>query len=170
MLRLLLLRHAKAETNRPGSGDFDRALTETGREAAIRIGEAIRSRGYSPSLALCSPARRTRETLGLITLGLAVEPESHYLGDIYDGEPEDLLEVIQAYGASAPTLLLVGHNPGLQRLALMVGAPNEDESGRAIGEKFPTGALAVFDVPIEDWSALRRSSARLEAFIAPREL
>lgn len=167
MRRLLLLRHAKSD--RPaGVPDLDRPLDARGRAAAPRMGAYLASEGLHPDLALVSPARRTRETWEAVAAALGAVP-SEIVGAIYEAPPEALLAAIRARPDSAGTLILVGHNPGLEALAdgLVASGPREARDRMAKG--FPTGALAVIVFEAEGWHAVGRDG-RLERFIRPKDL
>lgn len=167
MRRLLLLRHAKSD--RPaGIPDLDRPLDDRGREAAPRMGAYLASEGLHPDLALISPARRTRETWEAVAAALGAVP-SEIVPTIYEAPPEALLAAIRARPDAAGTLILVGHNPGLETLAdsLVAGGPREARDRMAKG--FPTASLAVIVFEAEDWRAVGRNG-RLERFIRPKDL
>src|SRR5258708_2397719 len=119
MMRLLVLRHAKAERDSATGRDFDRPLAERGLMDAANVGRVMRERGLCPDAIIASPAKRVVETLAALADGYGpVEP--NYDQRIYNASPETLLDVIRRADDSAQTLLLVGHNPGLQLLLLDV--------------------------------------------------
>jgi phosphohistidine phosphatase len=167
---LLILRHAKADANRPGGSDLERKLNGRGRRAAREIGRAMRKHGLEPRLALCSPATRTRETLDLVSAEHSRPIEVRFIDEIYDADPEALLAILAEHGRSASPLLLVGHNPALHQLALSIARSGRPSDLDALRARFATGALAVFDVAIENWRKLGRHGARLQAYLNPREL
>ena len=166
----MILRHAKAENNRPGKRDFDRALSERGSRAASQIGKALLGRGLEPELALCSPALRTRQTLALVDAEFGGQTECRFVDDIYNAEPEELMEIVREHGQSASPLLVVGHNPGLHLLALSIAGSGPAADLEAMQARFPTCALAIFEVAIENWRGLGRNIAILQAYLRPREL
>src|SRR5258706_1241122 len=117
MKRLLVLRHAKAERDSATGRDFDRPLAERGWKDAADVGRVIRERGLCPDAIIASPAKRVVETLSALAQGYgSLQPD--YDQRIYNASPETLLDVIRQADDSAQTLLLVGHNPGLQLLLL----------------------------------------------------
>src|SRR5450631_2444347 len=125
MLTLTLLRHAKSSWEEP-LDDFDRPLAPRGKKAAPEIGAALAARGLRPDLILCSGALRARETLGLVIEDLgAPAPEVIYDDALYMAAPGTLLKRLHGI-ASAPQrdaprhVMLVGHNPGFEELALML--------------------------------------------------
>jgi phosphohistidine phosphatase len=174
MATLLLLRHAKSSWDTMSLPDYDRPLAKRGRKAAPLIGAEIARLDLRPHLILCSGAARTRETLALILPALgAPPPEIVYDDAIYMATPTVLMGLLRKLpaGAGAPkTVLVVGHNPGLEELAeLLVGGGN-DQAQELMAEKFPTGALAVFTFPTDTWSDIALGDGTLTRFITPARL
>lgn len=157
MLRLVLIRHAKSAWDEPGLADFDRPLAPRGRRAAKWIGETLRKEGWVPGRVLCSAAARTRETVALAEIA----QEAIYDREIYDLMSADFIDVIRRRGGATKVLALVGHNTGMETTAILLAADNADFGG------YPTGAIAVLDFDIRDWSELREGSGRLAAFCRP---
>ena len=119
-----------------------------------------------PALAIVSPARRTIETWELASEHWKHEPELRFEDRIYEASADTLLRVIRAQESATP-LMLVGHNPGLESLAAALLRRQERTSALT---KFPTGALAVIDLPIEQWSELQEGTGALERFVTPRSI
>ncbi|MDI4664153.1 histidine phosphatase family protein [Xanthobacter autotrophicus] len=169
MRRLILLRHAKSDWP-DGIADPERPLAQRGRMAAPRIGTYIAHEQLVPDRVLVSPARRTRETWDLVAAQLppvkvvASEPR------IYDAATARLLSVVREQPREAHSLMLVGHNPGLQDLAEMLVSSGAASHLSRMAEKFPTGALAVIDLPVDEWCDVAPATARLDRFVTPREL
>jgi phosphohistidine phosphatase len=171
MRRLLLLRHAKSEAAEPGQKDFARALAGRGRAAASLIGNYLARHGLRPDHALVSPARRTRETADLVLAAFgASAPAMRLEPRIYEASPKALLEVLHEAPDDAHTLLLVGHNPGMQQLADSLIAAGDVNARQSLVEKFPTAALAVIDLAVDAWSEAALNSGRLDRFITPKSL
>jgi phosphohistidine phosphatase len=168
MPELLLLRHAKSDWKDQETGDFDRPLAPRGQRAASLMGRHLRVRGLEPDLVLCSSARRARETLALLLTALASAPEISYLKSLYLAPPSRVLAVLRRQSPSCGRILLIGHNPGLQHLALDLAGPDRGASVRRLAEKFPTAALARFQV--DAWARLGKAPAELVEFVVPREL
>jgi phosphohistidine phosphatase len=170
MRRLMLLRHAKSDRTQPGLRDHDRPLNERGRAAVPRIGAYMARHRLMPGRVVVSSSARTRETWALLAAAFAKRPPAVFEGRIYEAGPEAILEVIGETPAKIRSLLVIGHNPGLQVLALTLVGTGDAEARRRLAEKFPTGALAVIDFKLDDWRRLGPSTGALERFIAPREL
>jgi phosphohistidine phosphatase len=163
---LFLLRHAKASS--PALDDFDRPLAPRGRQDAPLVGREMKERGWLPELALVSSARRTVETWKLASAEFPEEPKVEFSRALYHAPPAKLTAALHAVPETCRSLLLIGHNPGLEELAAMLAGPDSDQGAlAAVKEKFPTAALArfAFEGP---WAELR--TAKLTHFLRPREL
>jgi phosphohistidine phosphatase len=167
MKRLYLLRHAKSSWKHPGLADHDRPLAGRGRRAAKAVGRHLREQGIEPELVLCSTARRARETLERIEPALgtgAVRVER----ELYGAGAGALLEHLRGVSDAVGSVLVIGHNPGLQRLAL--GLARASPAVEDLEAKYPTAGLAslVFEGP--SWGDLDYGSAELAGFVRPRDL
>ena len=162
---LYLLRHAKSDWGDPGLPDHGRPLSPRGERAARDLATYLRRMGVTPALVLCSSALRARQTLG----ALAISGEVRYEDALYGASAGELVERLQLVPEATPSVLLVGHNPGLQELALLLAGEGSAALRARLGEKFPTGALVelVFHGP---WAELAGDGAELTAFIAPRDI
>ncbi|HET6795388.1 MAG TPA: histidine phosphatase family protein [Acidimicrobiales bacterium] len=166
---LHLLRHAKSSWDDPGLSDRERPLAGRGEKASARMARHMEAVGVRPSLVICSPAVRTRQTLTAVERALPDGVEVRFDDGLYGAGVTDLIRLVRSVPAAVEELMLIGHNPGLQDLALtLVGAGDGAEIDR-LGQKLPTGALVTlsFGVP---WSRVSAGVARLESFVAPRQL
>ena len=171
MLTLTLFRHAKSSWDDETFDDFERPLAQRGLEAAPRMGRALAELGPTVDVVLCSTARRTRETLNLVLQELAPDqPLVQFDEALYHGLPEILFERILKYAGSARHILLVGHNPGLEILAVRLTNDGDSEELRAMAHKFPTAAFAQLNFDVDAWSDLQAGSGHLTAFRTPRTL
>jgi phosphohistidine phosphatase len=175
---LVLFRHAKSAW--PGVPDHDRPLARRGIGAAPVMGRWLREAGLLPGQVLCSTARRARETWQFAQAGLAATPPVTFDVRIYEGAATDLLTVIGEVPPATGTLLLIGHNPAIEDLALLLAAApgaaaGPGPAGAAPGDlermrsKFPTAAIAVLQFH-GTWPRLAPGAARLTAFVTPRDL
>ena len=169
MRRLILLRHAKSDWP-DGTPDHERPLAERGREAAPVIGAYMAREGLVPDRVLVSSARRTQETWALVAPQLRSSPEVEREPRIYEANVSTLLAVVQGQPVACHTLLMVGHNPGFEDLAARLTDSGSVEARLAMAAKFPTGALAVIDLPVDRWEDVTPKSGRLDRFITPRAL
>ncbi len=163
---LLLLRHAKAHPAERGVADRDRSLTARGHRDARLMGTAIAEVGV-PDLILCSPARRTRETLEGVIETLALEPKVVFVDRLYDGRDATYAEAIAANGGSVGSLLVIGHNPTVHATAVALAAKGDRGLRAAMSAKFPTCALAVITCDTADW---KLKAGELIAFRRPKDL
>ncbi len=170
MRRLLLLRHAKSSWSEPGASDHDRPLNRRGQEAAPRIGAYLARHKLVPDGVLCSTARRARETWELVAAEVPAAPAATFVERLYNATPRTLLDVLRHAEPGAGSLLVVGHNPGLQEAATQLIASGDLDDRERLREKLPTGGLVVIDFAIADWSKLHARSGRLERFVVPRML
>jgi phosphohistidine phosphatase len=170
MLRLLLLRHAKAERSRPGEKDHERVLAERGRDDAPKIGAYMVRHAFMPDQVVVSTSTRTRETWELAAAAFEDLPPVHFDGRVYEASPQAILNVIKETDPQVGTLLVVGHNPGLQELATQLVAVGDADALRRLKEEFPTSALAVISFMVEDWSRLHARAGRLEHFVTSKQL
>jgi phosphohistidine phosphatase len=164
------LRHAKSDWSVGGQRDQDRALAARGREAAPLIGAYMARHGLKPDKALVSSARRARETWDLVAPAFGKSLDVSFDPRLYEANPKALLIPLREAGSTAHSLLVVGHNPGIQELASLLMASGDIDARQRLLEKFPTAALAVIDFPIDTWSALAPHSGRLDRFVTPRAL
>jgi phosphohistidine phosphatase len=174
-MRLFLLRHAKSDwTNAEGALDHDRKLAPRGRKAAAALARYFRENGLTPQIILCSTSARTRETVKLILPAFAKAPRVRYLRSLYLTEWKVMLAAIRKMPASARSVLLVGHNPGIEELALaLMRAPKtEAERGaeRRLRKKYPTGALAILEFDGPSWAQILPGRGRLLRFVRPKDL
>jgi len=161
MRHLLIVRHGPAAGKTSGGSDRDRPLTPEGRSAVEALALRLKAEAPAPDRALSSTARRAQETLDVILReqpSTAVDLEDTlYLADV-----RDLLRRLRELPAEAHSVLLVGHNPGLQELAALLGG----RGGDSITTGLPAAGAVLFDVEGE-WSGLGPESARLRAFYSP---
>jgi phosphohistidine phosphatase len=164
--RLFLLRHAKSSWDDPGLDDHDRPLAPRGRRASALIADHLRRDRIGPALVLCSSARRTRETLERVRPALGAA-EVRIERELYGASSEDLLHRLREVPGEVESVMLVGHQPALQELALRLATKGPElERVRA---KFPTAALATLSFAGE-WSELGHRGAELVAYVKPKQL
>lgn len=166
-LALHLLRHAKSGWDNPSLEDFDRPLSDRGRREAQWLGDLLRTRGISPSRIVCSSAQRTRETLAGVLPALSREASIDVTRRLYEAPAERLLTVIREQLPTDGSVMLIGHNPGLEDLANMLGGTGDRLTIAALRDKYPPAGLASFEVDAARWSDLGAANARLVGFETP---
>ena len=168
MKTLYLLRHAKSAWNRPVP-DHDRPLAPRGRRAAPAMAEYMAGDGLVPDAVLSSTAARTRQTWMAMESVLG-RPPVEWRREIYEAAASDLLAVVRGADDGIDRLLLVGHNPGIQRLALSLAGSGEPRERRRLREKFPTAALAVLELEDGRWADVEPGSGTLAGYVRPKDL
>ena len=163
--RLVLLRHAKSSYP-DGVADHDRPLAPRGIREAALAGDWLRANVPTIYGVLCSTATRTRQTLERT----GIDAPARYEERLYGATPGVLIEEINKVSDEVTTLLVVGHEPTMSEVALIVaGADGTDEAAlERISDKYPTSAIAVLTVA-GGWAGLEPGRAALTAFHVPRE-
>lgn len=157
MHELILLRHAEAQPATGGGDDPNRRLSGRGEQEARAAGQWLAQHGVKPDRVLCSPSERTRSTATLALAALPHAPAPQLADDIYEATPGELLALLDQHG-DAGTVMLVGHNPGIERLvALLVEGRSDEFRG------MPPAGLAVLHLN----GPLEPGNARLDAFWSP---
>jgi phosphohistidine phosphatase len=173
VLKLIIMRHAKSSWTDKKLDDFDRPLSRRGKEAAPVMGRALADKNCIPELILCSPARRTRETLKLFADAMGVRPPVAYEDQLYSfGNGDSYLNAIAAQKTVSP-LMVIGHNPSVQNLSLRLIESQDGPIANRIRRKFPTAAAAIIAFPIEDWRQIqskRDVRGEIELFLTPKML
>jgi phosphohistidine phosphatase len=165
--RLILLRHGKSAWDDPALRDRERPLAPRGRKAAKRIGRWARKHDLRPQLVVCSSAVRARETLARMLPSLGA-PEVWIEVALYAASAETLLARVRALPDEVDDAMLVGHNPGLMDLTLLLAAPGRLRDRAAVN--VPTGALAILETGAEHWPGVSPGGASLTTFVVPRDL
>ncbi|MFD8542920.1 SixA phosphatase family protein [Streptomyces sp. NPDC059649] len=190
--RLVVLRHAKSAWP-PDVSDHERPLAKRGRRDAPAAGRRLFADGYVPDLVLCSTARRTRETWELVAPELGARPEVVFEPRVYGASVAELVEVLREVPEQRRTVLLIGHQPGVQDVVLSLvgegvgegvrpGEGSRDGNGAKVGAgagpgneealarlraKFPTSGVAVLGLS-GAWADLAPGTATLMDFAVPR--
>lgn len=158
MKTIYLLRHAKSSWEDRNIADFDRPLNERGLKTIPLVVEKIHAGKFKIDLILSSPATRTRQTAILIKEAARLDAEVRFDERIYEASPQRLLEVIADASADKNSLMIVGHNPGLEGCVKTL-------TGEIWAMK--TAALVVVDLEIERWSEIAAGRGSVRAVISP---
>jgi phosphohistidine phosphatase len=174
MRRLMLLRHAKTETDAPSGQDQDRRLDNRGRIDAAEIGGWIAAHPPFPDRVLVSPAVRAHQTWEIAWEAMKDRvraPGIEFQPELYGAEPAQLLHSIRMASAHDPKrLMLVGHNPGMHELALMLAGSGDKAAKKALEDNLPTSGLAVLDFDVDDWTDVAFRRGKLVLFTSPKLL
>ena len=164
-VRLILIRHAKSAWDDPLANDHARVLNDRGRRSATAIGQWLATKGYLPGECLCSDASRTRETWDLIAAELPAPAPVQHMPELYHAGSQRLLSTLR--NASADTVALVAHNPGIGDFA---SGLLQRRSSHPRYADYPTGATAVIDFDLQGWEVIAPRSGSLTDFVVPRDL
>ncbi len=164
---LVLLRHAKTEQV-PGKVDHDRELTDRGVQDAVAAGRWLHDQRIVADLVICSTSLRTRQTWEHAAHGGGQTEFVEYRRAVYQGGTSGVLATVREDGGDVRTLVVVGHAPSVPDLAsALTDGQGSREAHLAMGDGFPTGALAVLRYDGE-WPDLAPGSASLERFHVAR--
>lgn len=160
MKKLLILRHAKSSWSNPELSDFDRPLNERGLRTAPFMGTLIANRRLTPTAIVSSPANRARQTAELILSSIGADIPLTFDDRIYEASPNNLRLVVSETNDDFPSVMIVGHNPGIEGfIRHLTGAI----------ETMPTTALAVIELNIDSWSDIKNNTGELITVIRPKE-
>ena len=159
--RLILTRHAKSAWDDPALSDHDRPLNDRGRRSARELGDWMASRGHEPEEVLCSSSQRTKETWAMVEgAPLEVRPLLRIEPGLYHASPDKMLTILRT--ARHPTVMMLGHNPGIAELAALLPArPPMDPDFR----RYPTCATLVVDFQIDTWSQAEPGQGSVMDFV-----
>lgn len=161
MKTLLILRHAKSSWDNPDLSDFDRPLNTRGLEAAPLMGTVIYNKGLQPQAIFSSPAKRAKQTAILVKETAEVKQEINFIEDIYEASPLRLLRIVSEINDKYETVLLVGHNPGLEGFTkLLTGESYE----------MPTASLVQIALRIDSWSDITANRGKVLLFVRPKDI
>jgi len=168
MRTLQLLRHAKSDWGDSAADDHERVLAPRGERAASLVGVHL-AQGAAPELVLCSTARRAVQTWERAAAQLPSPPRVELDAALYLASPDEILARVRRVDDSVRSVLVVGHDPGFQALAVKLAGGAGTEGAARIG-KFATAALATFAFRRGGWSALDVRSGALTDFLRPADL
>jgi len=160
MRTLYVLRHAKSSWNDSDISDFERPLNDRGERAAPFMGELMKDRGLLPDTIISSPARRAAETAKLVREALGSPREILFDERIYEASPQTLRQVTAEADDAHASVMLVGHNPGIEGFIRMLTGENVAS---------PTAALAVIVLDVASWAEIAPGCGRLDTMIRPSD-
>lgn len=160
MKTLFVLRHAKSSWDNINLSDFERPLNKRGLKTAPQMGEMMYRKNFQPNVIISSPAKRAKQTAILVKESAQISGKIHYDERIYEASPYRLLQIISDFDEKADSVMLVGHNPGLENLLKIL-------TGEI--QAMPTAALAIIDLNIEKWNEISQKCGKLRVLIRPKE-
>jgi phosphohistidine phosphatase len=161
MKRLYVLRHAKSSWDDARLDDFDRPLNDRGEQAAPMMGRVMRDNGFEPDAIVASPATRAKTTAKLAASGGKFKAEVRFDERIYEAGVQTLIDVISETDGTAGSLMIVGHNPGIEGIIRQL-------TGKSTA--MPTAALAVIDLDVDDWGDAEPGCGTLIDVLRPKEI
>ena len=172
--RLYLLRHAKSSWGNPDLADFDRPLARRGERAAAVIATYLEQARVRPDIVLCSPAVRARQSCEVVCRAFPEPCRIVYLQEIYGADGHELLAILRNVELDRRNILLIGHNPGLHMLALLLAAPpgvaGAGTRRTLLEQGLPTAGLVSLGVRLPAWSKLIPHAAEMLDFVVPKQL
>ncbi len=171
MKTLILLRHAEAAELQSGQ-DAQRPLTQKGREMAVWVGNELTKKGLWPDFILSSSVQRTKETCGLLQEAWTpdVYPQVFFDPAIYRADAHECLEMIAMQDEMHSTLMMVGHNPSIHQLALLLCGAGQIGKKPELASNFPPASCVVLTFPQEQWVRIHKGSGTLVDFFHPAGL
>jgi phosphohistidine phosphatase len=168
--RLFVLRHAKSDWGQPGLADHERPLAARGERATVLLAEHLRRVPVEPAVVLCSTATRARETFEAVRGALPEATPVWFERRLYGAGSDELVDRLNEVPEPDASVMLVGHNPGLQDLVLDLAPSREAALVARVEAKFPTAAFATVDLAVDRWAEVRPGTGTLVDFVVPRDL
>jgi phosphohistidine phosphatase len=163
--QLYIMRHAKSDWAAAGSSDFDRPINKRGEKSAIRIGQWMSENNQLPKKVICSSAVRAKQTIELVLKQFTDNViKINYDKSLYLADLETLLETIQLYKEDVNSLMLVAHNPGLERLVHFLSQESDNDY-----RSMTTANLVIFEFDNNQFDPYS-DKGKLTEFIKPKEL
>ncbi|MBA2379923.1 MAG: histidine phosphatase family protein [Blastocatellia bacterium] len=160
MKKLFILRHAKSSWDTPDISDFERPLNDRGLSTAPFMGELLAGKGIAPDKIISSPAKRALYTAMLIRESAGLNTEISYDDRVYEASPQTLRQVVSELPEGLGSVMLVGHNPGIEGLIRMLSGETHT---------MPTAAFAELSLNIEHWSEVAPDCGKLLQIIRPKD-
>ncbi len=170
MKKLLLLRHAKSDWDDFTLEDHERPLNERGQHNAQQMGAYMADNTIHPDIIYCSTAQRTRQTLSLLLAQGGLSCPVDYVPDIYEATASTLISIVTNCPDKYDTLLIVGHNPGIQMLGLTLTEGQNAPLRRKLEYRLPTGTLQNITLNINSYTEITQGCGTLESFTKPKSL
>ncbi len=167
MRQIWLLRHAKSSWDDPTLADADRPLAPRGIRDAAAMATYLTTLD-PPRLVLCSAGLRARQTLAAVLPSLGTDLEIRVEPELYAFDADPLLVRLRRLDDVVTSVMLVGHNPALEELAMDL--TSDGELRERLDQKFPTGALATIELPDGPWRELGAASGEITRFVVPKDL
>ncbi len=160
---LVVMRHAKTEEQKPGQKDYDRNLTERGRNDAMLMATILKEKGIMPKIIIASSANRTIQTAEIVANTLNYEIDKIQLSQtLYMSDSRRLANTVEAVDAEIESCLIIAHNPGISEFAF-------DLNRASISSSLPTSGLVVYSFLAHTWEDLFMVKNKIELFEYPKK-
>lgn len=166
MKTIYILRHAEAEFA-VGNDDLSRVLTKQGKNDAMSLGHQMENHALWPDLALCSPSARTKETLQIVSYGLPMF-EKRCNEKIYNASAEELLALVNDTEDDVSSVLIVGHNPAIFGLAVMLSEHGDLSLIKNLLRGYNPGSMTVIESDVETWAEISPANTKLAGLLLPQ--
>ncbi len=162
MKQVFLMRHAKSSWKDANIPDHDRPLKKKGEKDVKTMAKMLKHKKHLPDFILCSSAERAKQTAVIFKKASSFEGKLEYNDKLYMAEVPDLIDAIKNAPKSAKSIMIIGHNPGLEALLQTL-------TGKV--ETLPTSSIAYISIPIEKWSELTNEvEGKLKKLWLPKDL
>ena len=171
--KLTLMRHAKSSWADYSQSDMDRPLSPRGKKDAPKMGRYLYENDLHPDLVFCSPAQRTRETLARLQTAFGGSLNVRFDKSIYSaGMGHGLISLLHSLKADFDHVMIVGHNPAMQELALSLinWAARDEDTHQRLRNKFSTGSVISMEFDSGDWTSAALGAGTFTHFMAPKLL
>ncbi len=166
MKTVYLLRHAKSSWKDAGLQDLDRPLKKKGHLQADALSDHFSSLLPPPDLVLCSPAKRTVDTLSYFREVWPIPDQNlHMPSDTYLGEASTWLSHLQGLSDETDVVLLVGHNPGITDLLNALNASKPEDASH-----LRTCEFIHLDFDVASWKDVVAGSGLQKLRMRPKHL
>ena len=156
------MRHAKSSWDDSDIPDHERPLKKRGKKDAERMGKLLKAKELEPDLILSSTALRAKQTAEIVADICKCKKEIIFLDSLYMAEPSDILRAIEKNAKDKKTIMVIGHNPGLEAFLQIA-------NGKV--ETLPTASIAYLTAPINDWGKLQKGeNVKLKKLWRPKDL
>ncbi len=166
MKKIYLLRHAESPLDL-SMDDKDRILSAHGKVQALNVGSYLTKQKITIDLAICSDATRTKMTLAnVVDAGVTIK-KTNYQDALYNAPAKHILNAIQQCDANIESVLIVAHNPGIHRLAHMLGERGNIRKAQKLGFAYDPATLSIFDIESDNWANVTSAIITLNDVVIP---
>jgi phosphohistidine phosphatase len=167
---IYLFRHAKSNRGARDLEDFERPLTSRGELDCTSMGRYAAVADIRPDLVVCSAALRARQTVQRVMPSLGDQAVLEYDRSLYLAKPSAIQEQLRRTAPDVKSVMVVGHNPGIQSLAIRLTGSGDEAASARLEKKFPTAAIAILVFRGRSWNDLGTGTCELHSLVGPRDI